>query len=315
MKSIEVLVADVQQECEDVKSYTLVSATLEPLPSFDPGAHVDVQAGDLGLRQYSLCNDAAGAHDYRIAVKREASGRGGSAWMHAHVAPGDRLHISPPRNNFRLSAPGARHLLLAGGIGITPLLSMAEHLWQQRTHFELCCFVRSQAHLAFSERLRTAPWADRVRLHFDAPQGPKLNLGALLSGPPDGSQLYMCGPAGFMQAVTQAAREWPETALHCEHFAPVAREPACENAPFDVQLAQTGQRLHVPPDQSLLSVLREAGVSPMTSCEQGVCGTCVTRYLDGDPLHGDSCLSARERQTHVAVCSARSRSALLVLDL
>lgn len=235
--------------------------------------------------------------------------------MHG-LREGDVVRIGSPRNNFRLAASAPHHVLLAGGIGLTPLLSMAEYLGLRGETFTLGCFARSAAHLAFADRLRTAPWADRVRLHLDTTVEAQRAIESLLRLPLPGTQLYACGPAGFMDAVTRAASDWPAESIHTEHFTPRAAvsSPPAPQA-FEVELARSGLRLSVPAERSLLSILVDAGVSVPTSCEQGLCGTCVTRFLSGDPEHGDSCLGAAERRTHVALCCARSRSALLVLDL
>ncbi|MDB5874826.1 MAG: ophA1 2 [Ramlibacter sp.] len=308
---LEVCVTRVEQQTEDVRSLELTSVS-GSLPAFRAGAHVDVHTG-AGPRQYSLCNSPSDVGRYVIGVKRESEGRGGSRWMHDHIGQGDRLKISVPRQNFQLAGGALHHCLLAGGIGITPILSMAEQLWHDDESFELCCFVRSPAHVPFLDRLRKAPWIGQVRFHFDDSPGQRVDMARLLKSQPAGTHLYLCGPAGFMVAARIAAAGLNPEQIHQEYFA--APPIATASTPFVVELVRSQRTVYVKADQTLLQALRADGVEVITSCEVGACGTCVTRYLSGQPEHGDSCLSVRERESMVALCCARSSGERLVLDL
>lgn len=316
---LAVRVTAITRQTDDVSSFELTPLTITELPAFTAGAHIDLAAGPHGLRQYSLCNTPAERHRYVLGVKRENPGRGGSRWLHEQVKVGDVLDISAPRNNFALNADATAHLLLAGGIGLTPMLAMAQALWQDGKDFLLCCFARSPAHLAFAEQLVTAPWRDRIRYHFDSAPADSLDaridLPALLGAAVSGSHLYMCGPQGFMDAVRTAASAWPEEQVHLEYFSAAAVVHEDGDRPFEVSIASSGQVFTIGSGDSIAQVLLDNGIDILTSCEQGVCGTCVTPYLDGLPEHRDYCLSKKERDSKVALCCARSRSGRLVLDL
>ncbi|WP_250514618.1 PDR/VanB family oxidoreductase [Caballeronia sp. INDeC2] len=313
--TLTVRVADVAIETDEIRSFELVPEAGGELPVFEAGAHIDVYTGDAGVRQYSLCNAPWERSRYVIGVKREQQGRGGSAWMHAQGV-GARLTIGAPRNHFALDDTARRHVLLGAGIGVTPLIAMAETLWRRDADFTLCYFARSSAQRAFAPRLAQAPWRSRVRYHLDD-TAPAIDLVAELAaaGAP-ATHAYMCGPQGFMDAVRRAAPAWPEANLHCEYFAPAAPARVHADQPFEVALARRGgETFHIGADETIAQVLLDAGIDITTSCEQGVCGTCVTGYLTGEPDHRDFCLSKKEREDKVALCCARSKTARLVLDL
>ena len=316
---IDVVVTRRRDEAEGIVGLELAAADGTPLPAFDAGAHVDLHLpAALGgwVRPYSLCGDPADPARYRLAVLREPASRGGSAAVQAQLHAGVALRIGRPRQHFPLSPDARRHLLLAGGIGMTPLLAMAQALARQGADFELCCFARSREHLAFAEALREPALAPHVRLHFDHPSEPqKIDLGRLLAEPAAGTHLYVCGPAGFMQAVRAAAAQWPEEAVHTEYFAPPASSDAGEDSPFELVLARRGITVPVAAGQSAVGALHELGLDIPTSCEQGLCGTCVVDLLDGEAEHRDHCLSSAERRHRLALCCSRARSPRLVLDL
>lgn len=289
------------------------------LPGYRAGAHVDVHLPGGFVRPYSLARapEGASATRYVIGVKREPRSRGGSAALHERVREGDLLAISTPRNTFPLHPEAAHHLLLAGGIGLTPLLAMAQQLARDDAAFTLCVFARSRDHLAFAGEL--AALAPHVRLHFDDPTAAdKLDLASPLAPRPGGTHLYLCGPAGFMQAALAHAAHWPDEAVHLEYFAP----PDCaadtgHDEPFVLALARRGLEVPVAADQTAVEALRELGIDVPTSCEQGVCGTCVVGWHAGGgvPDHRDHCLSATERRTRVALCCSRATSGVLTIDL
>ena len=317
--TLRVRVARKAVEAEGICSFELVSADGVPLPAFSAGSHVDVQLPGGPTRQYSLCNDPTETHRYLIAVLRDAASRGGSAAMHERVAAGDVLTISAPKNHFALAHEAKRHLLLAGGIGITPLLCMAERLANVGADFELHYCNRSKARTAFAERIARSPFAARVQFHFDDGEAAqRLDIERLLASPEAGRHLYVCGPQGFMDAVLGSARAqgWTADRLHYEFFGAAPVDQSADGA-FEVQLSSSGRVVVVPAGCSVVQALAEAGVSVPTSCEQGVCGTCLTRVIDGEPDHRDQYLTPEEQAANdqFLPCCSRSKSARLVLDL
>lgn len=317
--SLQVRVARKVQEAQDICSFELVSADGSPLPAFSAGSHVDVVLPGGITRQYSLCNDAGESHRYLLGVLRDPGSRGGSLAMHDRVQEGDLLQISPPRNHFPLAAGAGSSLLLAGGIGITPLLCMAERLAVTGADFELHYCTRSPERTAFRQRIADSGFASRAHFHFDdGPPAQKLDMPGLLAAPQPGVHLYVCGPKGFMDAALGAARAqgWPEDQLHYEFFAGAAAATGTE-AGFEVKLASSGRVVPVRPDQSVVQALAAAGVEVLVSCEQGVCGTCLTRVLEGVPEHRDVYLSPEEQAANdqFTPCCSRSCTPMLVLDL
>ena len=315
---LQVRVARKQQEAEDICSYELVSSDGKPLPVFTAGAHIDVHLGSSLVRQYSLCNPPQEHHRYLIGVLRDPSSRGGSQAMHEEVQAGTMLRISAPKNHFPLeeSQPS---LLLAGGIGVTPILAMAEALSARGAAFEMHYCARSPERTAFRQRIAAAPFAPQVHFHYDSGAvAQKLDLSAVLARLDRRTHIYLCGPAGFIDHVkaTVKAHDWPQDHLHLEYF---GAAPTAESGdqPFDVRLASSGKVYAIPVGSTVLRVLNDAGVFIPASCEQGVCGTCLTRVLDGVPDHRDLYLDESEQAANdqFTPCCSRSRTAMLVLDL
>lgn len=325
MSRLRVRVARKRVEAEGVCSYELVPLDGAPLPPFGAGAHIDVYLRDGLVRQYSLCNTPSERHRYQIAVLREPASRGGSLAMHEEVLEGGELEIGLPRNLFPLAEDAPGSLLLAGGIGITPILAMAESLAAQGAPFELHYSARAPERAAFRERLADAAYAQWVHLHFDSgAQANPLDLAALLAAADPATHLYACGPAGYIAHVADTARAhgWPERQVHFEHFsaAPAASAAIAESGgerAFSIKLASSGRVLEVPAGTSALSVLTQNGVAVSYACEQGFCGTCLTRVLEGVPDHRDSYLTDEERAANdqFAPCCSRACGDLLVLDL
>ena len=319
LPTMAVRVARKQQEAVDICTYELVAQDGGALPAFSAGSHVDVHLPGGLTRQYSLCNDPTESHRYLIGVLRDPASRGGSAAMHDLVAEGQLLQISAPKNHFPLAHDASRHLLLAGGIGVTPILCMAERLANTGADFEMHYCTRSPERTAFHQRIAGAAFAPKVQFHFDngAPEQ-KLNLAALLGAPASGVHLYVCGPKGFMDAVLNTAREkgWPEAQLHYEFFAGTVT-PSDSDASFEVQVASTGKIVVVPKDKTVVQALADAGVVVQMSCEQGVCGTCLTRVIEGIPDHKDMYLTPEEQAANdqFLPCCSRSKSPRLVVDL
>jgi vanillate O-demethylase ferredoxin subunit len=317
--TLSVRVARKQLEAEDVLSFELVAADGALLPAFSAGSHVDVQLPGGLTRQYSLCNDPTESHRYLIGVLRDPASRGGSAAMHDQVQEGQLLTISTPKNHFPLAHEARRHLLLAGGIGVTPILCMAERLANTGADFEMHYCTRSPARTAFRERIAQAGFAPRVQFHFDdGDPAQKLDLAALLAQPAEGLHLYVCGPKGFMDAVLSTARAqgWPEARLHYEFFSAEVTHSATD-ASFEVQLASSGKVVRIAPDKTVVQALSEAGVEVPISCEQGVCGTCLTRVIEGVPDHRDMYLTPEEQAANdqFLPCCSRAKTPRLVLDL
>lgn len=318
MNQLAVRVARKTKEAEDILSVELVSADGAPLPAFSAGSHIDVQIHPGLIRQYSLCNDPTEQHRYLIAVLRDPTSRGGSVAIHDVVREGDVLQISPPKNHFPL-VHARRSLLLAGGIGVTPILCMAERLAHIGANFEMHYCTRSEERTAFRERIRTSGFAGRVQFHFDdGPESGKLDLPGVLSQPEPECHLYVCGPAGFIDYVmnTAKAQGWQPDQLHLEYFAGVVQDISSDER-FDVKLASSGQVVTIPAGKSVVQVLAENGIDIPISCEQGVCGTCITRVLDGVPDHRDVYFTDDEKSKNdqFTPCCSRAKSGMLVLDL
>ncbi|MDB5447258.1 MAG: hypothetical protein JWQ97_2575, partial [Phenylobacterium sp.] len=313
-----VRVTRIGREAPGVKSFELVSADGRPLTPPTPGAHIDVHPAPGVVRQYSLCNGPAETDRYVIAVRRDSASRGGSRAMHDQIQVGDVLEISEPRNHFPLQPQAASHLLLARGIGITPILAMAQALAAAGADFRLEYFTRSAEHTPFARLLGGPEFAGRVRFHHGLePDAQAEVLEAVLAERSPGGHLYVCGARAFMDMVQSAASAWPASALHREYFTANPCAWAGERHGFDVKLARSGLTVHVPPELSVATALACAGVAVETSCEQGVCGTCLTRVLEGTPDHRDAVLSPleRERGDRMLVCVSRAASPQITLDL
>ncbi len=317
--ALTVRVSRKSVEALDICTFELVDTGGGPLPSFSAGSHVDVHLPDGLTRQYSLCNDPTETHRYLIGVLRDAASRGGSRAMHDAVQEGDELQISAPKNHFPLAHDAQRSLLLAGGIGITPILCMAERLSNASAEFEMHYCTRSPDRTAFVDRIRAASFAPRVHFHHDdGLPAQKFDIAGTLAQPRPGWHVYVCGPKGFMDAVLGAARAagWPEAQLHFEFF---SAEPVKSDSDgsFEVKLASSGRVVVVQKDKTVVQALAEAGVEVLTSCEQGVCGTCLTRVIEGVPDHRDMYLTADEQAANdqFTPCCSRAKSARLVLDL
>jgi vanillate O-demethylase ferredoxin subunit len=317
---LNVRIARKATEALDICTFELVSSDGAPLPAFSAGSHVDVHVPGGLTRQYSLCNAPTESHRYLVAVLKDPATRGGSSAMHDAVREGDVIQISAPKNHFPLVHEARRHLLLAGGIGVTPILCMAERLAVVHADFEMHYCTRSPARTAFRERIGASAFARNVRFHFnDGPAEQKLDIDALLASQADDTHLYVCGPKGFMDAVLDRARarQWPQARLHYEFFS--SSEPATSDndGSFEVELASTGKIVVVPAGKTIVQALGEAGVEVQMSCEQGVCGTCLTRVIGGVPDHRDLYLTPEEHAANdrFMPCCSRSISPRLVLDL
>ncbi|VWB06162.1 ferredoxin [Burkholderia lata] len=312
------IVRAVADEANGIRSYELATEDGAALPAYEPGAHVAVHLENGITRQYSLYEAAGLRKTYRIAVLKDPASRGGSRFLHEQVGVGERVRISGPYNHFPMTAGATSSLLIAGGIGITPILSMAARLFSEGQPFALHYCARREQDAAFVDLLRCGvPFAAHVHLHFDGGDpGKGLDVRSLLSGVTEGRHLYCCGPGGLMNAVEAAASHWPAGTVHFERFAAETAD-AAENTAFRIHLCKSGLDLDVPADKSVLQVLKHAGFDISTVCEQGVCGACLTDVVDGVPEHRDQILTDDEKRANdvMAVCCSRSRSPRLVLDL
>lgn len=305
---------------ENIVAFELEAANGMPLPAFEAGAHLEIDC-DGQARHYSLCSDPADPMRYMIAVQREADGRGGSRYLCESVGMNDLLDVRAPRNHFTLVPSEQVPLLIAGGIGITPILAMAWALHNAGQRFEMHDFATTVERQSFKTELADAPWASNMTRHIG-----RCDDFAPLVGGFEGRHLYVCGPFAMIDAVLDAAHAmgWPSQYLHFERFAAPAPsrdtgkvpEPP-PNTAFEVELASTGLRIAVAADQTVCAALADAGVVIPVSCEQGVCGSCLTRVLGGIPEHRDWLLSAAEQDAGdvFTPCCSRSKTPLLVLDL
>ncbi len=318
MNDLQVRVRTKNFEAEGVCSFELVADKERLLPEFSAGSHIDVYIEPGLIRQYSLCNAPHERDRYRIAVLLEPQSRGGSSGMHTKLKVGDILRISYPKNHFELTS--ANHsLLFAGGIGVTPILSMAHTLHSIGKKFEMHYCGRSADRMAFLSEISDSLFATQVQIHTDdGPPELKFEADRFLANPSIEKHLYVCGPSGFMDYVLATARRhgWSEAQLHREYFAGADTKQSTD-ASFEVRLASSGKTFQIPVDKSVLDVLTSNGIDVPFSCESGVCGTCLTGLLEGIPDHRDAYLTDDERASNnqFTPCCSRAKSPLLVLNI
>jgi len=324
---LNVHVRDRRVVADGVVALELGAADGYDLHPFTAGSHIDVELpvkdahGHFMVRQYSLCNDPSERDRYVIGVSRDPSSRGGSVYLHDEVKPGDLLHISTPRNHFELYEPAEHTVLIAGGIGITPLLAMARRLSALGKRWRLFYCVRTEQRAAFLDEIRALP-GEVIPIFDGVPGGKPIDLERVMRETASDAHLYCCGPNGLMEAFERAASNRPARNVHVEWFKPRPVEPrpvaaAAGDGSFEVKLAHSGLTLKVPADKSILDVLVDAGVAVQYSCCDGVCGTCETRVLDGVPDHRDSVLLGEDAGAvdRIMLCVSRSASPCLTLDL
>ena len=309
---IRLTIAGKRRLTSDIWEITLEPADGSALQAFEPGAHIGVETPSGAMRQYSLVNDGQAPTRYVIALKREPESRGGSRSMVEDTAIGGTLRADAPANSFPL-AEAPDYLLIAGGIGIAPILAMANRLDEEGRPFRLIYCTRSAAESAYLEEMR-ARFGDRLTLHHD-------------DGDPDAFydfwddfaestdiRVYCCGPKPLMEEVRAVSGHWPEGRVQFEDFQPVeAVRP--DDRPFEVVLQRSGRTVAVPADLPILEALRAAGIAAPSSCESGVCGTCKTRLIAGEADHRDMVLMPEERANRIMLCVSRAKSGALTLDL
>lgn len=291
-----------------------------PLPAFGAGAHIDLHLQNGMVRQYSLCGQLDNSNTYQICVRLDAGSKGGSIYIHQHLRVGDRLQISHPRHFFTLPDAG-QYLLFAGGIGITPLLSMAEAIAGKGGIFELHYYAAHKDDMALADRLQLDHLRPNVHLHESA-KGDSLrhHTPPCLLQPPYDKAILTCGPLGFMRRIkeTAIANGWDASQYYCEQFRneEVSTDESAAHG-FAVKIASTGDVFEIPPDKTIAEVLTDNGVSVDLSCEQGMCGACLTKVLAGIPEHCDVVQSDAEKASNqfMTLCCSRAKTDLLVLDL
>lgn len=304
-------------EADGILGIELVPLTPDtPLPAAEPGAHVDLHLGSGCVRSYSLTNP--GERDrWTLAVNLDAASRGGSKWIHESLRSGNALEVDGPRNHFALDESAPHSVLIAGGIGVTPLLAMARRLTALGKPWTMHYAARSRARMAYADTLRELAERSGARLDLrcdqegDAP----LNLDAIVSGLPEGSHVYACGPAGLLAAFEAATARLERGRVHLERFA--SSQAAATEGGYTVKLARDGRSVPIAQGRSILDALIEIGLNPQHSCREGTCGSCETRVLEGTPDHRDEILTDAERAggTRMMICCSGSKSSLLVLDL
>ena len=311
--SLRLRVKSATWEAPGVLSYELRPLEGGDLPPFTAGAHIDLTLPNGLVRSYSLVNPQSERDRYVIAVQMDRASRGGSKWLHENLRAGDIVTANGPRNNFALDETAEKSILLAGGIGITPILSMIDRLSALGRDWELVYCSRKRASTAFLEALEMNP---RVRFNFDEEPGGKiLDVAALVKAAPANAHLYCCVPLPMLEAFEQATKDLARNRVHVEYFA--AKEPPAVEGGFKVVLAKSGRELTVPPGKTILEALCDAGLEIPHSCTEGICGTCETKVLEGVPDHRDRILTESERAANktMFICCSGSRSAKLVLDL
>ncbi|VWB19383.1 ferredoxin [Burkholderia aenigmatica] len=315
---IAAVVVEAAMLTPEIRGIVLAAADGAALPAAEPGAHVEVRLPDGIVRHYSIVERVADGSTYRIAVLREPRSRGGSAYLVERLAPGDALDVSTPRNHFALDEHASEYMLIAGGIGITPILPMARRLDALGKSFTLLYLARSRERMALRDAIECGPLRENTRLHCSEQHG-EADLRTLLGVPRAGAQVYVCGPGRLIDGVLDAARDWPAGAVRFERFgaAAVPREPEAGAQAFEVELARTGRRFAVPAGRSILDVLRDERIAVDSVCGEGVCGTCAVTLLDGEAEHRDCLQTDAERRANnlIYICVSRAKSSRLVLDL
>jgi len=306
---LPLVVKRITPQSTDIVSLELADPTGAPLPAWEPGAHIDLQLITRQQRQYSLCGDPADLGSYRIAVLREELSRGASMYIHDFLREGRLVYARPPRNLFPVQ-PAGEYLLLAAGIGITPILSMAKDLQRRGARWSMNYAVQDDTRLPFRAEIESL--GDRVTINSRDRAG-RLDLEAFLADVRPGVSVYSCGPARFTDAVEAAMQHWPAGSLHLERFEP---KPivALPNTDFTVTAARSNIVVEVPAGESMLHALKSKGLPVTGSCLRGICGSCAVTVLDGAVEHRDSLTSDPESRT-MYPCVSRALASDLVIDL
>ena len=310
---IDVRVSAIRYAARDTHLYEFTPLDGRPLPPYAPGAHIDLHLPNALVRQYSLITAEPDPGSYSVGIKRDPASRGGSRYIHDELRVGKTLKISAPRNNFPLVEDADHLVLLAGGIGITPIWCMVQRLEKLGRSWELHYACRSRSDMAFLSVLEAM---SSSRFHFDdESEGKFLDVASIVAKAPKGAHLYCCGPTPMLKAFEAATADWPREQVHIEYFTP--KQEAAKTGGFTVELARSGKEFIIPEGKSILQVLLDAGVDVDYSCELGICGACEQRVISGIPDHRDAILTEEEQasNTKVMICYAGCKSERLVLDL
>lgn len=312
-----VQIKSIQDLTPSIRSFELAAEDGGDLPEFTAGSHIDVILDNGLIRQYSIASCCSERNHYIIGVLNDINSRGGSSFIHQQFKIGDQINISEPRNLFKVHKNTNKACLFAGGIGITPILSIAYALKCKNIPFEFYYFVRDEKSVAFKKVLETQ-FAQEIHFHIENDLNQQLNVNEILKNPEENKHLYTCGPNGFMDFIFKTAENyhWNKDHLHKEHFValPVADEI---NSEFKVKIASTGEIIPIAVNESITDALDKCGIEIPVSCEQGICGTCLTNIIEGEPDHRDMFLTDEERGLNkiFTPCCSRSKSKILVLDL
>jgi len=310
---LKLIVKSATLEAPDIHTYDLRALDGSELAPFTAGAHIDLTLPNGLIRSYSLINPQSERHRYVIGVQKDRATRGGSRWVHENLRPGVVVTINGPRNNFALNESAQKSIFIAGGIGITPIMSMTQRLNEIGREWELIYCSRKRSATAFVENLERQA---RVRFNFDEePGGKMLDVATVVRAAPADAHLYCCGPLPMLAAFEEAAKDLPRERVHVEYFS--AKEPPALGGGFKVVLAKSGREFLVPPGKTILDSLLDAGLDIPYSCMEGVCGTCETKVLEGIPDHRDLILTEQEHAAGktMMICCSGAKSETLVLDL
>ncbi|SPL72180.1 PDR/VanB family oxidoreductase [Acinetobacter stercoris] len=313
-----VQIKSIKDLTPNIRSFELITEDGRDLPSFTAGSHIDIVLGNGLIRQYSIANCCSEKNHYIIGVLEDDHSRGGSSFIHQQFKVGDRIEISEPRNLFPVHQNTNKALLFAGGIGITPILSMAHTLKRENIPFEFYYFVRNENAIAFKDILESK-FSEEIHFHIEDDPQNQLDVNKILSKFESSKHLYVCGPNGFMDFIFTMAEKhhWQKDHLHKEHFTADSAASDEENTEFSVKIASTGELIPIAVNQSITEALEKCGIEIAVSCEQGICGTCLTNILEGEPEHRDMFLTDEEHASNkiFTPCCSRSKTKILVLDL
>ena len=326
MSKVKLKVTDIQKLTTNIKMFELKSEDGSPLPHWDAGSHIDIQIGDHMRRSYSLANEPGDTNRYVTAILREADGSGGSKYMHDEISIGDHLTIAePPTNLFPLNEGASRHLLIGGGIGITPLRSMGYRLRELGADFHLHYCTKSKEETAFYDEIAELFGEEGVTFHHDGGDPSNgIKLQDVLSAQEEGQHLYICGPSGLINAARDAASHWRDGTVHFELFASASKDQKAAkdetaetgDQAFEVELKQSGISFTVPADKSIIELLWENNVDVMYACEDGWCGNCKVGLIAGKVDHRDEFLDESDRENFIQVCVSRAMPGeKLILDI
>jgi vanillate monooxygenase ferredoxin subunit len=313
-----VVVAKKTIEAHNMASFELVPADGGELPAFTAGSHVDVTLPGGTVRQYSLANSPSERHRYLIGVWKDANSRGGSVALHEQINEGDTLTISEPRNRFEVPKDTKRAILIARGIGVTPLLSIADDLKRKNIPFELHYVFALMSPDSFKPMIEASEFAENTKYYLESTEAGQLfNAAAILSDQPEDTQLFICGADWWRETITKVAGQkgFSEDRIHVESFTGKLAPPKLDKV-FEVKIASTGVVIKIPGDKTVTETLEAKGIKIPTSCEQGACGTCKVKVLEGEVDHRDKRLKDPERaEGYFLACVSRSKGGQLVLDL